>query len=166
MPEIKKNISDFTCIDKCLRWVDKNATDMLNRGIKPWIKFGYGEEERSGEQNSKSHAMIGDIVKQAVFKTPAITVRMSDFSFEDAKALLVDWFERECVANSMPLRHGSKTVKCPFTDKEITIRASTAKFLKNENTNFIEWLYATGVDGGVKWSEPALAEYQSYRQAQ
>ena len=166
MPEIKKNLSDFTCIDKCMKWIDKNATDMLNRGIKPWVKFGYGEEDRSVEMNDKFHAMIGDIAKQAVFKTPALTVKMSDFAADEAKALLVTWFESDCVINIEPLRHGSKTVKDPFTGKEITIRASTKNFLKTEAGNFIEWLYATGVDGGVRWSEPALAEYQSYKQAQ
>ncbi len=166
MPEIKKNISSFTCIDKCMRWVDKNATDMLNRGIKPWIKLGYGDEDRSVEMNDKFHAMISDISKQAIFKTPALTVKMSHYSADEVKALLVTWFESDCILNLEPLRHGSKTVSDPFTGKEITIRASTKNFLKQEAGNFIEWLYSTGSDGGVKWSEPAMKEYESYKEAQ
>lgn len=124
------------------------------------------EEDRSQLQNEKSHAMIGDIAKQAVFKTPGLTVKMSSYDFDEAKALLVAWFERECIQLLEPLRHGSRVVIDPFTGENITIRASTAKFLKKENINFIEWLYSVGADGGVKWSEKALACYNEYREAQ
>lgn len=110
--------------------------------------------------------MIGDIAKQAVFKTTAATVRMADYDIDEAKALLVRWFERECVQLGEPLLHGSRIVVCPFTGEQITIRPSTTKFLKKETINFIEWLYATGADGNVKWSEKALKEYENYRQAQ
>ncbi len=166
MPEIKKSIASFTCIDKCMRWIDKNATDMLNGGINPWVKLGYGDEERSIEMNAKFHAMIGDISNQAIFKTPALTVKMSNYSIDEVKALLVAWFESDCILNLEPLRHGSKTIKDPFSGKEITIRASTKNFIKSEASNFIEWLYSTGVDGGVKWSEPAIKEYESYKDSQ
>ena len=124
------------------------------------------EEERTDLQRSKTHAMINDIAKQAIFKTPGLTVVMGNYDAEEAKALLVRWFERECAQLGEPLRHGSRIVVDPFTGENITIRASTIKFLKKETINFTEWLYATGADGGVKWSEPALKEYAQYREAQ
>ncbi len=122
------------------------------------------EEERTDLQRSKTHAMIGDIAKQAIFKTPGVTVVMSDYDIDEAKALIVRWFERECAQLGEPLRHGSRIVIDPFSGEHITIRASTTKFLKKETINFTEWLYMTGADGNVKWSEPALKEYETYRQ--
>lgn len=169
MPSIKKIISSHPDIDKAMRWIDAQSTVILNKGKLPFIILGYDEEtedERSARQNSKSHAMIGDIAKQAVFKTPGLTVKMADYDVDEAKALLVRWFERECESIGEPLRHGSRVVVDPFSGEQITIRASTTKFLKKENINFIEWLYSTGVDGGVKWSEPALKEYSAYKEAQ
>jgi hypothetical protein len=165
MNSVRKNIVTFTQIDPCLKWVDGGLTKLLNDGKKPYIEIGI-EELRSPEQSSKFHAMISDIVKQAVFKSPALTVKMSDYEYDEGKALLVRWFEREMESLGEPLRHGSKVVMDPFTGEQITIRASTAKLLKKETISFVDWLYATGNDGGVKWSEPALREYESYRGAQ
>lgn len=160
-----KIIQNHSQIDQAMKWFDLNATKILNAGKKVFLDAGV-YDENSLEMNSKYHAMIGDIAKQAVFKTPAITVKMSEFDAKEAKALLVTWFERECSQNNEHLRHGSRVVIDPFTSEKITIRASTKDFLKTEQNKFIEWLYATGADGGVRWSEPALKEYESYQQSQ
>jgi len=165
MNAVRKNIIAFTQIDPCLKWVDGGLTKLLNDGKKPYIEIGL-EDLRSPEQSSKVHAMISDIVKQAVFKSPALTVEMSDYDYDEGKALLVRWFEREMESLGEPLRHGSKVVIDPFTGEQITIRASTTKFLKKETISFVDWLYATGNDGGVVWSEPALACYAEYKEAQ
>lgn len=169
MPSLKKLIQSPPDIDKAMRWFDGQATNILNHGKIPFITIGYddeNEEDRTDLQRSKTHAMIGDIAKQAVFKTPGAIVRMADYDIDEAKALLVVWFERECAQIGEPLRHGSRVVIDPFSGEQITIRASTIKFLKKETINFTEWLYATGADGGVRWSEAALKEYETYRQAQ
>lgn len=65
-------------------------------------------------------------------------------------------------ADKRALRHGSRMVIDPFTGEQITIRASTVKFSKEETINFTEWLYSTGLDGNVRWSEKALKEYEQY----
>ena len=161
MTSVRKNIITFTQIDPCLKWIDGGLTKLLNDGKNPYIEIGI-EELISDPQRAKFHAMIGDIVKQAVFKTPALTVKMSDYDLDEGKALLVRWFERECESMGEPLKHGSRIVTDPFTGEQITIRASTTKFLKKETISFVDWLYATGNDGGVKWSEPALKEYESW----
>jgi len=172
MPSLKKIIATPSHIDKAMCWLDAQATIILNHGKVPFLILGYDqeseetEEDITGLQNQKVHAMIGDIAKQAVFKTPGMTVTMSDYDIEEAKALIVRWFERECAQIGEPLRHGSRIVVDPFSGEHITIRASTTKFLKKETINFTEWLYATGADGNVKWSEKALKEYESYREAQ
>ncbi len=169
MPCIKKLIHDHPAIDKAMKLLDRNATNILNNGKIPWMMVGYDDESEDEElrtdlQRSKTHAMINDIAKQAVFKTPGVIVKMADYDIDEAKALLVRWFERECAQLGEPLRHGSRIIVDPFSGEHITIRASTTKFLKNETINFSEWLYATGADGNVKWSEPALKEYETYRQ--
>jgi hypothetical protein len=165
MSSARKNIVAFTQIDPCLKWIDGGLTKLLNDGKKPYVEIGI-EVLRSPEQSSKAHAMISDIVKQAVFKSPALTVKMSDYDYDAAKALLVRWFEREMESLGEPLKHGSRIVKDPFTGEQITIRASTTKFLKKETVSFVDWLYATGNDGGVVWSETALACYAEYKEAQ
>ena len=167
MPSIKKLIQNHPDIDKAMRWFNGQATKILNNGKIPFLILGYDEEteaERTNLQRCKTHAMINDIAKQAVFKTPGVIVRMPDYDIDEAKALLVRWFERECAQIGEPLRHGSRVVTDPFTGENITIRASTIKFLKSETISFTEFLYATGADGSVKWSEPALKEYETYRQ--
>jgi len=171
MPSIKKIIPTPSHIDLAMKWLDGQATRVLNAGKVPWLMVGYDDESSEEElrtdlQREKTHAMINDIAKQAVFKTPGLTVVMSNYDAEEAKALVVRWFERECAQLGEPLRHGSRIVVDPFTGEQITIRASTTKFLKKETINWIEWLYATGADGNVKWSDKALKEYESYKQAQ
>ncbi len=172
MPSIKKSILTPSHIDPAMKWLDGQATRVLNAGKVPWLMIGYDSEEddveelRTDLQRSKTHAMINDIAKQAVFKTPGLTVVMSNYDTEEAKALVVRWFERECAQLGEPLRHGSRIVVDPFTGEQITIRASTIKFLKKETINFVEWLYSTGADGNVKWSEKALKEYESYQEMQ
>lgn len=169
MPSIKKIMPTPPHIDMAMKWLDGQATRILNAGKIPWLIIGYddeAEELRTDPQRSKTHAMIVDIAKQAVFKTPGLTVVMSNYDAEEAKALIVRWFERECAQLGEPLRHGSRIVVDPFTGEQITIRASTTKFLKKETINWVEWLYAIGADGCVKWSEKALKEYKSYKEAQ
>ncbi len=175
MPSIKKIIQTHSHIDLAMKWFDGKATKLLNGGHTQFLILGYGEvdsepekkeADRNDIQNAKFHAMIGDIAKQAVFKAPGLTVSMSGYALDEAKALLVVWFERECVLMLEPLRHGSRVVIDPFTGEQITIRPSTTKFLKTESNNFIEWLYATGAAGGVRWSEPAMKEYENYRESQ
>lgn len=173
MPSIKKIIQTPSHIDLAMKWFDGQATKLLNGGHIPFLILGYGDYEaaneqadRNSQQNAKFHAMIGDIAKQSVFKTPVLTVTMADYDVDAVKALLVRWFEQECAQLGEPLRHGSRVVIDPFTGEQITIRPSTTKFLKAESNNFIEWLYATGAAGGVKWSEPALQEYENYRESQ
>lgn len=166
---IKKRISEHPQIDKMNVLLDGAATKLINAGKCLWVLISdtepFLEEQGTRIQEEKYHAMINDIAKQAVFKTPAVTVRMCDYDSAEAKALLVRWFERDCAQMGEPLRHGSKIVDCPFTGEKITIRASTKDFLKKERCNFVEWLYATGADGNVRWSEPALKQWQEYREA-
>lgn len=167
---IKKRISEHPQIDKMNFLLDGAATKLINAGKCLWVLISdtepFLEEPGTRIQEEKYHAMINDIAKQAVFKTPAKTVYMKNFSEKQAKALLVTWFEDDCKIIGEPLRHGSEVVECPFSGRLITIRASTKEMIKKERCNFVEWLYATGADGNVRWSEPAMKQWQEYKEAQ
>jgi len=157
-------------INDVCEWVRKGLNKGLALGaVKISLELvdesDIDEVLRTDLQREKTHAMINDISKQAVFKTPCVTVKMSDYDIDEAKALLVRWFERECAQLGEPLRHGSRVVIDPFSGEKITIRPSTIKFLKKETINFTEWLYSTGADGGVVWSEKVKG-YENHREAQ
>lgn len=48
----------------------------------------------------------------------------------------------------------------------VVLGARTSKMSKSEFTELIELIYAFGTQQGVTWSEPALAVYAEYREAQ
>ena len=105
---------------------------------------------RSREQEKLYHALIGEISKQ-------ITVYGKPYAPEIWKALLVDQFEQERVAMGRPLRKPGQIV--PAMDgsgRMVTVRPSTTGFSVEEGSEFIEFIYAQGIEMGVKW--PATAE--------
>ena len=124
------------------------------------------EEPKSDPQRGKFHAMIGDIQKTGVILMPGRKVRMSDYDTDRAKALLVMWFANEKAEIGEPLKKPPQTFLDPISGQSITIRPSTAQWGKKLTCEFVEFLYATGTMAGVKWSEVALQEYSSYREAQ
>ena len=48
----------------------------------------------------------------------------------------------------------------------VVIPVRTSKMKKKDFSELIEAIYAFGSDEGVKWSEPAIAAYEQYREAQ
>lgn len=125
------------------------------------------DPERSNPQNSKSHAMYADIHRDAVIVMPGRRVVLSTYSVDEVKALLVVWFANERALEGRPLKKPPRTVTCPITGLNITIRPSTATdFGKRDTVEFIEFLYSFGCESGVVWSERAIAEYASYKEAQ
>jgi len=115
---------------------------------------------RSAEMNKKFHAMIRDIAQQVTF------FGKRRYDAEVWKALLVDQFEQEKAAMGEPLSHPGQLITSMDGQRTITVRPSTTKFRKAEASEFIEFLYQQGSEMGVNWSEPALAIYAEYREAQ
>jgi hypothetical protein len=115
---------------------------------------------RSAEMNKKFHAMIRDIAQQVTF------FGKRRYDTEVWKALLVDQFEQEKAAMCEPLSHPGQLITSMDGQRTITVRPSTTKFRKAEASEFIEFLYQQGSEMGVNWSEPALAVYAEYREAQ
>ncbi len=160
-----KRIENVSQINPLLQWVNRNTVAMLNSGIVPYVEVGVYEPERSIPQNSKFHAIIGDIHKYAVLKIPGQRIVMRDYGDEECKALLVVWFAKEREQEGRPLKKSLRTVVCPLSGANITIRPSTADdFSRKDTAEFIEWLYATGSNAGVRWSDAAMKEYEVYRE--
>lgn len=104
---------------------------------------------KSREQEKKYHAMIHEIAGQ---------VRTYGKRWGDDvwKALLVDQFAQDRANIGEPLRKpGSVVPAMDGSGRMVTVRASTAEFNKQEGSDFIEFLYATGIELGVQWSASA-----------
>lgn len=101
---------------------------------------------KSRDQERHYHALINEIAQQ-------VKVYTSYYPAEVWKALLVDQFRVEREQMGEPLRKSGQTV--PAMDgsgRLITIRPSTRDFSVSEASAFIEFLYAQGVEMGVKWT--------------
>jgi|GEM_PF-5861701 len=164
MEPIKKIINTPTQIDQAFKYLDKFFTKALNSGHLPYFEIGL-EDQRSSPQNSKEHAMIGDIRKMAVIKIPGKKIIMSNYSFEECKALLLIWFVKEKESQSEKLPRPIDKIMCPIYGEYVSIRPSIKDLGKKLTCEFIEFLYSVGSESGVKWSEPSLACYAEYREA-
>tara|TARA_Y100000034_G_scaffold94231_1_gene114184 strand:- start:642 stop:1136 length:495 start_codon:yes stop_codon:yes gene_type:complete len=105
---------------------------------------------RSREQEKLYHKLIAVIAGQ-------IKVFGRSYEPEIWKALLVDQFEQERAAMGQPLRKPGQVV--PAMDgsgRMVTVRPSTTGFSVAEGSDFIEFIFAQGIELGVKW--PATAE--------
>lgn len=112
--------------------------------------------KRSINQNSKFHAMITDIQNTAEIE--------GKFSFKAWKDKLIDEFVQELARNGEGLTSPGETVLSFDKKRMITIRPSSADFLKVEGAKFITFLYAFGHEIGAKFSDPAIKYYEEARQ--
>ncbi|PNQ53539.1 hypothetical protein C1141_20755, partial [Vibrio agarivorans] len=132
------------------------VVEMAGRGLRAGpVTVTLGRPSRSQIQNEKFHAMISDIHRQC-FRV---------YSAEGMKAVLVNQFALEMAEQGTPLAHPGETVWDWKHQSPVYVRPTTTRFTKPECAAFIEWLYATGIELGVTWSEKALAVYAEYREA-
>lgn len=113
------------------------------------VLITFGRESKSREQERKYHAMIEDIRSQC----------FRGYSFEAFKAALVNQFALEMERNETPLKNPGEQAWDWVNQVRVYVRPSTKNFLKKEAADFIEFLYATGSEYDVAWSEKALAVY-------
>ncbi|MET4160501.1 hypothetical protein ABIE61_000315 [Marinobacterium sp. MBR-111] len=136
--------------------------ELVNQAVRAGgsVAVTIGKPNKSRDQERKYHAMIGDIAKQVTF------YGTKRHSAEVWKALLVEMFERERQAMGEPLRKPGRLVPSLDGERMVSLRPSTRDFSVQEGRDFIEFLYAQGVEMGVDWSEPALRVYEQYREVQ
>jgi len=116
--------------------------------------------------NKKLHALMGDIRAQAAIELSGATIPLQCYDPDVCKAFLVRWFDIELAEMGEPLRKAGKKVVCPLTGEAVYVRPSTTEFSQKEAGLFVEWLYAFGVERGVKFKDPALEVYAEYKEAQ
>lgn len=149
---ISKQISDATQVPAVLGWAQAMVGQALGAGP---VLVTLGRPSRSQIQNEKFHAMIGDIHRQC----------FRGYSADGVKAVLVNQFAIEMAEQGEPLSNPGEKVWDWKSQEPVYVRPSTTKFTKRECSNFIEFLFATGTELGVEWSERALKAYESYREA-
>lgn len=104
---------------------------------------------KSRLQERHYHALIGEIASQ-------VNVLGKKYKAEIWKALLVDQFEQDKKELGETLRYPSETVPAmDMSGRLVTVRASTTGFTVSEASEFIEFLYAKGVELGIVWSANA-----------
>ena len=147
-------IKDIKFIEPIIKLVRELVIEGLKGGA---LEIRILRESKTRIQEEKYHAMIGDIAK-------TVKVYGKLYDGEIWKAQLVDEFRREKEEMGEPLTHPGKTVVSLDGQRMITVRPSTKKFRKKEASDFIEFLYATGIEFGAKFSEKALEHYHEIQQ--
>jgi len=140
-----KVIDGMVSIKPVLDWAYKMICKGLDGGAVE-IAIRRYEEGRSNEQNKKSWAMYTDITNQ-------LTWHGEKLEKEDWKILLTNEWKPQSI---IPAIGGGFCV----------LNAKTSKANKAEMADLIEIVYHFGSSHGVVWSEPALACYAEYKEAQ
>lgn len=151
-----KVIRQKEMVNKFLNFADGSICKIIEKGFSARCTIE-DIDPRTEAQNAKEHAMMTDLWKQAVYKIPGLSFKLSDYTFDEAKTLLVMWFANEMTGCGTPLSKPPKRVTDPISGEQYTIRPSTKDDMSMEETaQFIEWMYATGAQLRIRWSEPAL----------
>ncbi len=131
----------------------RNARDEMTRvwqtvcdGVRQGdLVLTLAKPNKTRDQEKKYHAMIGEI-------SQGVQVLGKHYSPDIWKALLVDEFEQERKAMGEPLGNPGMTVPSLDGQRLISVRPSTRQLSTKEASAFIEFLYAKGVEFGLRWS--------------
>jgi len=150
--QITRRIERNEPIPGFLNWAGPVLEKALAAGA---VVITFGRESKSQEQERKYHVMMEDIRSQC----------FRGYSFEAFKAALVNQFALEMERNETPLKKPGEQAWDWVNQVRVYVRPSTKNFLKKEAADFIEFLYATGTEYDVAWSEKALAIYDEMMEA-
>lgn len=107
-------------------------------------------------QESRYHAMIGDISKQVDFDG-------TKYDPTTWKAQLIDQFQQEKLLLGEPLATPGRTVMSLDKQRIVQIRPSSTDFRKKEASDFIEYLFSFGAEMGICWTDPETQSmYKEY----
>ena len=98
------------------------------------------DQKRSEDQNSKYHAMLGEIAEQASHLG-------SKWDAEDWKRLLVQEF---CKEKGLP---AGRVIPNLSGDGICQLGQQTRHFSKEQASEFVEWLHAWGAENGITFTE-------------
>lgn len=142
--EIEYTVTDANQLPFAIRWAQQKTLEALRGGT---VVFRLGRESRTISQNKKLWPMLTDLSKQINWQGKRLTP-------DQWKDLVTGSF-----AGQEPMQGLNGGLV--FIGKG----RSTSNMRKDEFADLIEFIYSTGAELGVKWSEPALACYETYREA-
>ena len=134
--------------------------EMANKGLKSGeaVIVTLGRDKGSRLQEKCYHAQMGDFSKQ-------IEPNGNKYSVQAWKELLVFDFAREKLAMGLPLKEGNTWIPSLCGTAMLPSRPATSGFNKDVRSEFIEYLFAKGVEYAVDFSDKTLAEYETYKEA-
>lgn len=152
MSQLSRKVNSADQIPFTLRWVEHVISKALEGGD---VLLTLGRVSKSRQQEEKYHAMIEEIRLQC----------FRGYSKDAMKAALINQFALEKERQGEPLRHPGEQAWDWVNQVRVYVRPSSKKFIKQEAADFIEFLYATGSEYDVQWSEKALAVYDEMMEA-
>lgn len=152
MSQLSRKITASNQIPFVTQWAQQVIAKALEGGP---VQITLGRVSKSRDQEAKYHSMIEDIRSQC----------FRGYSREGMKAALINQFALEREQQGEPLRNPGEKVWDWVNQAPVYVRPSSKKFTKREAADFIEFLYATGSEFEVQWSEKALAIYDEMREA-
>ena len=141
---ITRVANDKTEISSVIRW----ANEMMIKGIVKGpvaVTLGRPEEPRNLYQNAKQWAMYNDLSQQ--------------LEWHGQKMPPEYW--KELLSHEWKAQAFIPAISGGF----VAVGVRTSKMRKREMAELIELVYSFGAEHGVRWSEPALAVYEQYREA-
>ena len=150
--QLTRKIEDVNQIPFAVKWVHEMVARAFQAGP---VLITLGRPSKSRDQEARYHAMIEDI-RQQCFR---------GYSREAFKAALVNQFALEMERQGEPLKKPGEQAWDWVNQVRVYVRPSTKDFRKKEASDFIEFLYATGSEYDVQWSEKALAIYDEMVEA-
>ena len=152
MTTVKRKFSNLKGMADHMPFIVDCAGKIVETGRTAFVTIS-DEEPRDDNDNRKFHAIIGDIAKAELFEGRPLEV---------VKASLVLAFVRELesMGEKIPKYMKIERAVCQLTQELISIRPSTTKFSKKWAREFCQYLWATGSELGVAWSDPASKEYE------
>lgn len=132
--------------------IKEQCFSAFGRGVKELL-ITVQMPRRNSLKNAEMHAIMTDIHQQASLNVDGEIIPMSRYDFDVCKCLLVRWFDLELQALGEPLRKSGRKVVDPATGDVIYMRPSTTDFTQAEAAKFVQFLYAFGVERGVKFRD-------------
>lgn len=144
MSQASKTITKPEDIQPVFQWAFQRIMKGLEGG---GVEVTVDRPKRSGLQNDKFHPMIRDISQH--IDHPILGKNEDQWRY-----FLLALFQDQVM---VPTFDNSKFVFVPAK--------SSSRLTVPEASEFIEFLYATGAEHGVPWSEPSLKAFAEYREA-
>ena len=144
MASITRKITSLEQGQSLIQWIRDNVKKGLQNGP---VLVTLGRESRTKEQNRKMWPLLTDLSRQHEWFNQLREP-------EEWKVLVMSAYKGE--TNVVPGING----------EVVNLGLSTSGLNKAEFSELIEFIYSLGSEWGIKWSDPALKVFESYREAQ